>query len=117
MKLRALAIAALLIGLSVTVLSQTLPFDVLIRNGRVLDGSGNPWQAADVGVRDGRVAALGRLGDATAARVIDAAGMIVAPGFIDVHSHAAAGLAGTLKEGRALVTQGITTVVRNPDGG
>src|SRR5947209_1497381 len=97
--------------------SQSAPFAVLIRDGHVLDGTGNPWQAADIGVRDGRVAALGRLGDVPAARVIDAAGLTVAPGFIDVHSHAAAGLAGNLKEGRALLAQGITTVVLNPDGG
>ena len=109
--------AALACAALATTSSQSETFDVLIRNGRVLDGSGNPWQAADVGVRDGRVAALGRLGDATAARVIDAAGLTVAPGFIDVHSHAAAGLAGNLKEGRALLAQGITTVVLNPDGG
>jgi N-acyl-D-amino-acid deacylase len=92
-------------------------FDVLIRNGRVVDGTGNPWRRADIGIRAGRISALGQLGDATADRVIDAAGFDVTPGFIDVHSHAANGLAGTLKEARQLLAQGLTTVVLNPDGG
>src|SRR2546423_1765320 len=60
MKLRALAITALLIGLSVTALSQTLPYDVLIRNGRVLNGSGNPWLAAAAELD--RMAVLARRG-------------------------------------------------------
>jgi dihydroorotase/N-acyl-D-amino-acid deacylase len=60
------------------------PFDVIILNGHVIDGSGSPWYAADVGVRDGRIAAIGRLRDAPAKRHIDAAGMVVAPGFIDM---------------------------------
>jgi N-acyl-D-aspartate/D-glutamate deacylase len=92
-------------------------YDVLIRGGRVLDGSGNPWLAADIGVRGGRIVDMGRLGNATAARVIDANGLTVSPGFIDVHSHSAEGLAGSLKEGRQLIAQGITTVGVNPDGG
>src|SRR6266487_245392 len=117
MKLRALAILAPLIGLSATVLSQTQPYDVLIRNGRVLDGSGNPWLAADIGIRGGRIADMGRLGNAAAARVIDARGLTVSPGFIDVHSHSSSGLEGSLKEARQLIAQGITTVMINPDGG
>jgi len=114
---RFLATAMLLGGAAWAASSQSAPFEILIRNGRLLDGTGNPWQAADIGIRGGRVTAVGRLGDAPAARVIDAGGLTVAPGFIDVHSHAGAGLAGTLNEGRALVAQGITTVVLNPDGG
>ena len=97
--------------------TQPARYDVLIRNGRVLDGTGNPWIAADIGVTGGRIAAMGRLGNATAARVIDAAGLTVSPGFIDVHSHSSDGLAGALKEGRQLLAQGITTVAINPDGG
>ncbi|HEY2906955.1 MAG TPA: D-aminoacylase [Vicinamibacterales bacterium] len=93
------------------------PFDVLIKNGRVIDGSGNPWRLADIGIRGGRIAALGRLEGATAAKIIDAGGLTVTPGFIDVHSHASSGLAGALKEGRQLLAQGLTTVTLNPDGG
>jgi N-acyl-D-amino-acid deacylase len=60
------------------------PFDVVIENGRVIDGSGSPWYAADVGIRAGRIAAIGRLSAAPAKRRIDAAGRVVAPGFIDM---------------------------------
>ena len=59
-------------------------FDVLIRGGRVLDGSGNPWFYADVGIRDGEIISVGQLGDAQAARVVDARGLTVVPGFIDL---------------------------------
>lgn len=93
-------------------------FDVLIQNGRVMDGSGNPWLAADVGVRNGVIAAVGRLEGAAATTVIDAAGRLVTPGFIDVHSHAAEGLVRTaLRQGQPLLAQGVTTIVGNPDGG
>jgi N-acyl-D-aspartate/D-glutamate deacylase len=93
-------------------------FDILIRNGRVLDGSGNPWIRADVGIRGDRVAAVGDLRDAEAGTVIDAAGLFVAPGFIDTHSHAGPALAtAALSHGQPLLAQGITTVFVNPDGG
>src|SRR6185295_12216826 len=105
-------------ALSVPASTQTpARYDVLIRNGRVLDGSGNPWLAADIGVRGGRIVDMGRLGNAAAAQVIDASRLTVAPGFIDVHSHASQGLEGALKEARQLIAQGITTVALNPDGG
>ena len=59
-------------------------YDVIIRNGHIIDGTGSPWYSADVGIRDGRIAAIGRLGDAIGQRTIDAKQMIVAPGFIDM---------------------------------
>lgn len=93
-------------------------YDLLIENGRVLDGSGNPWIRADVAVDDGDIAAVGDLEAAGADTVIDASGHYVAPGFIDPHSHAGSGLAdSTLSAARPLLAQGITTVVINPDGG
>ena len=67
-------------------------YDILIRNGRVVDGSGNPWYDADIAIRDGCIAAMGRLEGASAPVVLDASDLYVAPGFIDVHSHAAQGL-------------------------
>ena len=118
-----------LIATLVLILPQPAPFDILITNGRVFDGAGNPWIRADVGIRGDRVAAVGALaGAAAAATTIDAAGRVVAPGFIDVHSHAldnitsrpasdTAAFGGSLREARALLAQGVTTVVGNPDGG
>ena len=93
-------------------------FDVLIRGGMVVDGSGAPARRADVGATGDRIRAVGDLSAATAATVIDAAGRYVTPGFIDVHSHAGPGLAtAELKQGRPVLAQGITTVLVNPDGG
>jgi N-acyl-D-aspartate/D-glutamate deacylase len=60
------------------------PFDLVIRNGHIIDGTGSPWYAADVGIREGRIAAIGRLADAQTVRTIDAQGHVVAPGFIDM---------------------------------
>jgi N-acyl-D-amino-acid deacylase len=112
----ALAIALFLSGTAS--LSRQSPFDVLIVNGRLIDGSGNPWRRADVGLRGERIAAIGRLTGSTAATVIDARDRVVAPGFIDVHSHALSNITHpALRDARALVAQGITTVVGNPDGG
>lgn len=102
-------------------------FDVLIRGGRVIDGSGNPWFEADVGIRDGTIVAVGRLDGAAAARTIEAAGKVVAPGFIDLHSHADDGNRdpgeATIrtdsihrKSAPNVVSQGVTTVVVNHDG-
>ncbi|HEY7286651.1 MAG TPA: D-aminoacylase [Vicinamibacterales bacterium] len=115
--MRRLLIPTLVMLLTAPAATQPARYDVLIRNGRVLDGSGNPWRYADIGIRGGRIADMGRLANASAARVIDAAGLVVSPGFIDVHSHAADGLAGALKDARQLLAQGLTTVAINPDGG
>jgi N-acyl-D-amino-acid deacylase len=106
---------------------DTGPFDLLVRGGRVLDGTGNPWFRADIGVRDGRIVAVGRLDEATATRMVDAAGRYVSPGFIDIHSHADDGSArigeATIrtdsvhrKAAPNVVSQGVTTVVVNHDG-
>ncbi|MHB1225153.1 MAG: N-acyl-D-amino-acid deacylase family protein [Gemmatimonadaceae bacterium] len=93
-------------------------FDVILRGGRVLDGTGNPWYHADIALRDGRIAAVGRLDGAQARRVVDVTGLYVAPGFIDGHSHAGSGLTEPgLNSARPLLAQGVTTVFINPDGG
>jgi N-acyl-D-amino-acid deacylase len=97
--------------------AQPERFDLLIRNGRVLDGSGNPWMRADLGIRAGRIAAIGALAGASAATIVDAANRFVTPGFIDVHSHAGDGLVrAELRQARPILAQGVTTVVINPDG-
>ncbi|HSF16440.1 MAG TPA: D-aminoacylase [Vicinamibacteria bacterium] len=98
--------------------SQPESFDVLIENGRVLDGTGNPWYRADIAIRSGRIAAIGHLDMARADVVINASSLYVAPGFIDVHSHSGEGLLRPeLKDAKPILAQGVTTLVLNPDGG
>jgi N-acyl-D-amino-acid deacylase len=90
-------------------------FDLIIRNGQVVDGTGLPWYYADVGIRGDRIAALGKLSGATAKQVLDATGKIVAPGLIDAHVHGdLALLADPLHEQG--VRQGVTTHVLGQDG-
>lgn len=95
-------------------------FDVIVRSGEVIDGTGSKRYRADVAVRDGVIVEIGSLRDGKAHLVIDASGKLVVPGFIDLHSHAESGLVSDDPARRAapnLITQGITTVVVNQDGG
>ena len=85
-------------------------YDVVIRGGTVVDGTGRPQFRADVGVREERVAAIGNLADAEAHKTLEAAGLIVAPGFIDVHSHSDFTLLVDPRAQSALA-QGVTTEV------
>jgi N-acyl-D-amino-acid deacylase len=90
-------------------------FDILITGGNVVDGSGNPWSYADVGIRGDRVAALGRLAGAEAGIRIDARGKIVAPGFIDAHVHGDLMLLADPYHEPA-IRQGVTTYLLGQDG-
>jgi len=85
-------------------------YDIVIRNGHVIDGSGSPWYAADIAIKDGRIAAIGRLGDVDAKHVIDAHGMVVTPGFIDMLDQSGHTL---LMDGHAQskIFQGVTTLI------
>ena len=88
--LTSLFLAVALTGLANLTLaekSNAPKFDLVVTNGRIVDGSGNPWFRADVGIKDGRITRVGKIDPAEAARVIDAANRIVSPGFIDVHTH------------------------------
>ena len=83
-RLLTLSTLGLLAGCATVRQDATAPFDVVIENGRIVDGTGSPWYAADVGIRAGRIAAIGHLAGAPATRRLDARGMVVAPGFIDM---------------------------------
>ena len=112
------ALVALILTVASLPAQTPQSFDLLIRNGRVLDGTGNPWYRADIGITGDRIVAMGDLGSAAAKTIIDAKDRYVTPGFIDVHSHAGGGLATEeLKHGQPLLAQGLTTVFVNPDGG
>lgn len=120
LKLLALAVSALL-----ATEAQSRHFDLLIKGGEVVDGTGAPRFRADIGINTDRIVAIGRLPTATASRVIDARGRVVTPGFIDMHAHViegdhgARGLLSPDRRYRAaqnFVAQGVTSVVANPDG-
>lgn len=109
---------ALLVLAGLAAVPEQQSFDILIRNGRVYDGSGNPWRRADVAITGDRIVAVGALANATARVTVDANDRVVAPGFMDVHSHALDGLRrAELRDARALIAQGLTLIVGNPDGG
>ncbi|MDX1646725.1 MAG: amidohydrolase family protein, partial [Longimicrobiales bacterium] len=87
--------------------ASSVPYDLLIAGGQIVDGTGNPWFRADVAIRGDRIVAVGDLAGADAARVVDATGLVVAPGFIDLHTHSDRAL---LRDGTAQskVRQGVT---------
>ena len=90
-------------------------FDLILRGGRVIDGTGNPWVRADVGLRGDRIARIGDLTDSVARRDIDATGLVVAPGFIDPHTHAVRGIFDVPTADNYLL-QGVTTLTEGNDG-
>src|SRR3954453_7838157 len=102
--------------LACSILNAAPTYDLLIRNARIVDGSGNPWYRGDVAVRDGRIEALGTLPNAQAYRIIDAANRVVAPGFIDVHTHIEGGIE-KVPRGDNYLLDGVTTVVTGNCGG
>jgi N-acyl-D-amino-acid deacylase len=90
--------------------AQEPAYDLLITNGRIVDGTGNPWFYGDVAVRGDRIVGVGRVPDGKAKRTIDAKGLVVSPGFIDMHSHSDFLL---LEDGHAQskIRQGVTTEI------
>ena len=122
--MRILAAATFCVVVILVVLAFTRPpssmlqppaFDVLILNGHIVDGTGSPWYAADLGIRDGRVAAIGHLAGTRAKQTIDAAGKVVAPGFIDMlgQSELTVLVEPTLP---SKIFQGITTEITGEGG-
>ena len=92
-----------------------MEFDYIIKNGNIIDGSGNPAFKGDVGIKDGKIAAVGSLEEAYAATVIDAEGKWVTPGFIDIHRH---GDMAAFRDdfGELELKQGITTMLNGNCG-
>jgi N-acyl-D-amino-acid deacylase len=91
-------------------------YDLVLKNGRILDGAGNPWFKADIGLKDGRINKIGRVDGENAARIIDVEGLFVSPGFIDIHNHSDTSMfVDPWIE--SLIRQGITTNVNGNCGG
>src|SRR5580765_2044744 len=103
----ALTLAAIVI---VAPVAQAPTYDLLIKNGRIIDGTGSPWYRGDLAVRGDTIARIAPRIDAPATRVIDAAGKVVAPGFIDIHTHARRGIF-QVPTADNNVRQGVTTLI------
>ncbi|MEK9500461.1 D-aminoacylase [Gemmatimonadota bacterium DH-20] len=95
--------------------AESTPFDLVIAGGTVIDGTGAPGERADVGIRGDRISVIGDLSGAEAERTIDATGLVVAPGFVDLHAHLDPLL--RLPSAESHVRQGVTTALGGPDGG
>lgn len=106
----------LLLLLLLSALPAYAQFDLIVKNGRIIDGGGNPWYEGDVGIRDGRIVAVGRLDTGQSRRVLDARGMIVAPGFIDGHTHSEGGIR-RIPTADNFLFDGVTSIVTGNCGG
>src|SRR3954451_4206624 len=117
--MRAIIASVLAAGLLALVIAtpraQAPAFDLVIRNGRIVDGTGSPWYLGDVAVRGDTIVRIAPRIDAPTGRVIDAAGKIVAPGFIDLHTHSRRGIF-QVPTAENYVRQGVTTLMEGPDG-
>lgn len=90
--------------------------DIVIRNGQIIDGTGNPWYRADLGIKDGRIVEIGSLESRPSKKIIDAEGLYVVPGFIDVHTHVDRKI-DSYSDVMNYLRQGVTTVVGGNCGG
>ena len=88
-------------------------YNLLLKNGKIMDGTGNPWYRADVGIKDGKIMKIGTISEGEADKVIDVHGLVVSPGFIDIHTHAdfILPLKNHVEILDGFVKQGITTIV------
>lgn len=110
MRLKTLS-ALFLLLCTVSVVAQSRSYDVIIRNGRVLDGSGNPWVKADVGIIGDRIVTVGNIPEKTVTKqTIDATGLLIAPGFIDMLGQSEISLLIDPR-GESKLTQGVTTEI------
>jgi N-acyl-D-amino-acid deacylase len=108
-------IAAFILLSSKMVMGQATA-DLLIRNGKIIDGTGNSWYYGDLAVKDGKIIKIGYIADIQASKTIDAKGLIVAPGFIDVHGHIEGGII-TTPTANNYIFDGVTTVITGNCGG
>ena len=95
--------------------AQTAPYDLVIRNARILDGTGSPWFRGAIGIRGDVITRIAPAIEQPATETIDARGQVVAPGFIDIHTHARRGIF-EVPTADNYVRQGVTTVIEGPDG-
>ena len=116
MRLVIVSIVSAVTSLALPLVAQDRqPFDLIFLGGRVVDGSGNPSTIADIGVRGDRIVRIGNLSDSMARREIDAEGLVVAPGFIDPHTHAVRGIYDVPTADNYML-QGVTTLTEGNDG-
>ena len=115
-RLRYLTVAvAALAAASIVARAQEPAFDLVVRNGRIIDGTGNPWYRGDVAVRGDTIARIAYRIDAPAVRTVDVRGDVIAPGFIDIHSHARRTIFD-VPTAESYLRQGVTSVIEGPDG-
>src|SRR2546426_179309 len=105
----------LILGLVPVLLAQNPPYDLVLHNGHIVDGSGSPWYVGDIAVRGDTIVRIAPSITDRAVRVIDVHGQVIAPGFIDIHSHARRGIFD-VPTADNYIRQGITTVMEGPDG-
>ncbi len=109
------AVVLTLLFLATSLFAQNNRLDLVILNGRIIDGAGDPWYYGDVGIRGDSIVAIGKLDTVTAGRRLDAKGMFVTPGFIDIHTHARRGIFLD-PAAKNYIRQGVTTILEGPDG-
>src|SRR5262249_37189293 len=107
--------SALLVSVNRPLIAQSSRYDLVLRNGRIVDGSGSPWYRADVAIRGDTIIAIAPSMTEPAERVIDVGGQVIAPGFIDIHTHARSGIFD-VPTADNYVRQGVTTLIEGPDG-
>jgi N-acyl-D-amino-acid deacylase len=104
-----------LLALASAASAQPDAYDLLITNAHIVDGTGGPWYAGDIGIQGDRIAAIGMLAGSTARSTIDAHGLVAAPGFLDIHTHSRRGIF-TVPTAENYVRQGVTTLMEGNDG-
>ena len=112
--IRAACAAAIALA-SLATSAQTPAYDLLLKNALIVDGTGSPWFRGDLAIKGDAIAAIAYSINSSAGRVVDVGGAVIAPGFIDVHTHARRGIFD-VPTADNYVRQGVTTVIEGPDG-